>query len=31
MSGVTFGDIFFIALVGGGIYLILFLVNRSRS
>lgn len=31
MSGVTFGDIFFIALVGGGICLILFLVNRSRS
>jgi hypothetical protein len=31
MSGVTFGDIFFIVMVGGGIYLILFLVNRSRS
>lgn len=28
MSGVTFGDVFFMALVGGGIYLILHFVNR---
>jgi len=31
MNEVTFGDIFFIVLVGGGIYLILYLVNRSRT
>jgi hypothetical protein len=31
MSEVTFGDIFFIIMVGGGVYLILFFVNRSRS
>jgi hypothetical protein len=31
MSGVTFGDIFFIIMVGVGVYLILFFVTRSRS
>lgn len=31
MSSVSFGDVFFIAIVGGGIYLLLSLVNRSRK
>lgn len=31
MGDVTFGDIFFILLVGGGIYLILALVNRANK
>jgi len=31
MGGVTFGDIFFIALVGGGIYLLLGVVKRPRQ
>lgn len=30
MASVTFGDIFFIALVGAGIYLILSFVNRTK-
>lgn len=30
MNSVSFGDIFFISMVGGGIYFLLSLVKRSR-